>query len=66
MKTMDFIENDGILPEEQKGCSRMSKGSGDNLYEDKMLLQEVKRRKKNLAMGWIDYRKAYDLVPSPG
>ena len=66
MKTMYFIENDGILPEEQKGCSRMSKGTGDNLYEDKMLLQEVKRRKKNLAMGWFDYRKAYDLVPSPG
>ena len=28
-----------------------------------MLLQEVKRRNKNLAMAWIDYRKAYDLVP---
>ena len=27
-----------------------------------MLLQEVKRRKKNLAMGWIDYRKAYDMM----
>ena len=28
-----------------------------------MLLQEVKRRNKNLAMAWIDYRKAYDLAP---
>ena len=28
-----------------------------------MLLQEVKRRKKNLAVGWIDYRKAYDMAP---
>ena len=27
-----------------------------------MLLQEVKRRKRNLAMRWIDYRKAYDMV----
>ena len=29
---------------------------------NKMLLQEVKLRKKNLTMGWIDYQKAYDGV----
>ena len=29
---------------------------------DKMLLQEVKRRKKNLAMTWTNYRKAYDMI----
>ena len=28
-----------------------------------MLLQEVKGRKKNLAMGRTDYRKAYEMVP---
>ena len=28
-----------------------------------MLLQDVKRREKNLAMGWIDYRKDYDMIP---
>ena len=28
-----------------------------------MLLKEVKFRKRNLAMGWIDYRKAYDMLP---
>ena len=28
---------------------------------NKMLLQEVKLRKKNL-MGWINYQKAYDVV----
>ena len=58
-----FLENEGILPEEQKGCRRKSKGTGEQLYIHKMLLQDVKRRKKNLAMGWIDYRKAYDMVP---
>ena len=25
--------------------------------------REVKSRKKNLAMAWIDYKKAYDMVP---
>ena len=28
-----------------------------------MVLKEVKSRMKNIAMGWIDYKKAYDLVP---
>ena len=60
MKSM----NEGILPEEQKGCKNKSEGTGDRLYINKMLLWEVKRRKKNLAMGWIDYRKAYDVVPN--
>ena len=36
------------------------------LYIDKMLLHKVKRRKNNLVMGWIDYRKAYDMVPLLG
>ena len=52
-----------ILPEEQKGCRKKSRGTGDLLYIDKMVLKEAKRRKKNLAMAWIDYRKAYDMLP---
>ena len=48
-----FLEKEGILSEEQKGCRRKLKGTGDQLYIDKMLLQEEKRWKKNLAMGWI-------------
>ena len=27
------------------------------------LIKEVKSRKKNLVMAWIDYKKAYDMVP---
>ena len=26
-------------------------------------MKEVKQRKKDIAMAWLDYRKAYDLVP---
>ena len=58
-----FSENEGILPEEQKGCRRKSKSTGDQLYINKILLQRVKQRKKYLKMGWIDYWKAYDMVP---
>jgi len=28
-----------------------------------MILKEVKRRKRNLFVGWIDYKKAFDMVP---
>ena len=45
-----FLENERILPEEQKGHRRISKGNGDQLYIDKMFLQEVKRRRKKLSM----------------
>ena len=30
-----------------------------------MILKESKARKKNLALGWIDYKKACDMIPHP-
>ena len=51
-----------MLPEEQKGCRRKTRGTHDLLYIDRMVLKEVKQRKKVLAMGWIDHRKAYDMI----
>ena len=32
------------------------------LYIDQQILNESKTRRKNLAMAWIDYKKAYDMV----
>ena len=57
------LETKSLLPQEQKSCRKRTKGTGDLLFIDKMILKEVKNRKKNLAMCWIDYRKAYDLIP---
>ena len=59
----EHLEESCVLPEEQKGCRRKCRGTGDLLFIDKMILREVKSRKKSLAVAWIDYRKAYDLVP---
>ena len=56
----NYLETENLLPEEQKGCRRHSKGTADLLYIDRMILKEV--RKKNLGVGWIDYQKAYDNV----
>ena len=61
-----FLESSNILPNEQKGCKRESRGSRgakDQLLIDKMVLKDCKRRHTNVVMAWIDYRKAYDMVP---
>ena len=52
-----------MLPEEQKGCRKGSRGTNDLLYIDRAVIKEVKCRNKNFAMAWIDYRKAYEIVP---
>ena len=57
-----FAENDA-LPVEQKGCRRRSRGTKDQLLIDKMVLTDCKRKHKNLAMGWVDYMKANNMVP---
>ena len=58
-----FLESESILVEEQKGCKRRSRGTKDQLLSDKAVLKECKRRRSNLAMAWVDYKKAYDMVP---
>ena len=57
----EYLEE--ILPEEHKWCRRISRGSKDQLLTDKMILKDCKKRHKNLALAWRDYRKAYDMVP---
>ena len=52
-----------ILHEEQKGCRRRSRGTKDQLLIDKAILKDCKRRHTKLTMAWIDYRKAYNMVP---
>ena len=59
----EFLDNNNIFPEEQKGCKRKSRGTKDQLLIDKAVLKDCKVRKTNLGMAWIDYRKAFDMVP---
>ena len=40
--------------------SRVTK---DQLLIDKTVFADCKRKQKNLAMAWMDYKKAYDMVP---
>ena len=49
------LDKEKLLPEEQKGCRKGSRGTNDLLYIDRAVIKEVKSR--------IDYKKAYDIVP---
>ena len=57
------LDQERLLPEEQKGCRKGSRGTNDLVYIDRAVIKEVKSRNKNLAMAWIDYNKAYNMVP---
>ena len=57
------LDQQSLLPAEQKGCKKKSRGCKEQLMIDKMILKNCKRRKRNLYMTFIDYKKAYDSVP---
>ena len=57
------LDQEKLLPEEQKGCRKVSRGTNDLLCIDRAVIKEVKSRNTNLAMAWIDYKKSYDMFP---
>ena len=59
----EHLEQANILLWEQKGCRKGSRGTKDQLPIDKMIVKNCKKRLTPLAVAWIDYRKAYDMVP---
>ena len=52
-----------LLPNEQKGCRKNSRGTNEQLQIGKAILQNCRMRLTKLSMAWIDYRKAYDIAP---
>ena len=59
----EYLEMNNLLPVEQKGCRRNSRGTKDQLLIDKMVLNGCKKRHTNLGIAWIDYKKAHDMIP---
>ena len=57
-KIYAHLNQEKLLPEEQKWCRKGSTGTNDLLYIDRAVIKEVKFRNKNLAMAWIGYKKA--------
>ena len=62
-KLYHHLERNGLLTDEQKGCRKGSRGSKDQLLVDKAIVTNCLRRLTNLSIAWIDYKKAYDMVP---
>ena len=58
----EHLERNGRLVDEQTGCRKRSRSTKDQLLIDKMIMRNFKRCSCGLAMVWIYYRKAYDLV----
>ena len=56
------LDQGKLLPEEQKWCRKGSRGTNDLFYIDMAVIKEVKCRSKNLAIAWIDCKKAY-IIP---
>ena len=59
----DHINQQNLLPEEQKGCRRKTRGAKDQLLIGKEAVRNTRRRKTNLNVGRIDFRKVYNMVP---
>ena len=59
----NLLEENDLLPEEQKGCRTNSRGTKDQFLISKAVIQNCRRRKVWLSKVWIDFRKAYDMVP---
>ena len=55
-QTYTHLDQEKMLPEEQKGCRKSSRETNDLLYTDRAVIKEVKSRNKNLAMTWTDYK----------
>ena len=52
-----------LFPEEEKACYKETKGTDDLLYINQHILKEIKTSQINVVRVWIDYKKAYDMVP---
>ena len=56
------IHSNELLPDEQVGCTPHRGGCAEQLLIDSMIMHDAHARRKNLAMAWLDVRKAYDSV----
>ena len=57
------VNANGLSMWKQKGCGQGTRGAKDHLLLDKAIMKDSKTRRTNLSMAWVDYRKAYDMVP---
>ena len=57
------VHMDGYMHKAQRGIGGGSRVSKHQLLIDQLVAKDARSRCTNLAMTWIDYKKAYNLVP---
>lgn len=62
-KVNAHITQNKIIPEEQKGCCKGSRGCKEQLVIDTEIHNQVKQKHRNLHYAYIDYQKAFDSIP---
>ena len=59
----NHLEKEAIMTPEQRGEKKDCYGCRDQLMINNAILENCKKRKKNLSTAWINYKKAFDSVP---
>ena len=62
-KIYDHLDEQNLLPDEQKGCRKRSRGTKDQLRIDKAITKDARKKQRCLNMAWVDCKKTYDIVP---
>ena len=58
----NHVKEKDLLLEEQKGCCK-NRGKKGQLLMDMAVMKNCRKRRFGLGIVWIDYWKAYDMVP---
>ena len=59
----NHLEKESIMTPQQRGGNKDCYGCKDQLMIKNVILENCKKKKKNLSTAWIDYKKAFDSVP---
>jgi Reverse transcriptase (RNA-dependent DNA polymerase) len=57
------LEGNRLLAPEQNGCRRGAQGCKELLVVDSAVVNQARKKKRNISVAWIDYKKAFDSVP---
>ena len=59
----NHLEKELIMTPEQRGGRKDCYGCKDQLMINNAILENCNKKNKNLSTAWIDYKKAFDIVP---
>jgi hypothetical protein len=62
-KIYAHLEKNKMIPSAQKGCIRNTRATKDQLLIDRAIVEDARKKQKNLSICWIDFQKAFDMVP---